>query len=415
MLSVGLALGAARCTPTRPPPPTVGTVGVANHDNTGVSLASDGQRAVMAWAATADGRTNIYAAVSENGGATFGAPVRVNDLDGDARVSGEQPPRVALGREVVVVWASRHDEASRIRMARSVDGGRTFLPAVTLHQEPLAGARGWQSVAIGPDDAVQAVWLDGRYADPHAMTHHHGETASGEKPPAPRQDVVLATWTKGAAAAETDIAPNVCFCCKTAITYGPDGALYAAWRHIYPNSMRDIAVARSADNGRTFGPPTRVSEDNWQLDGCPDDGPAMVVDGRNVIHIVWPTLVPGATTAKGIFYAFSTDGGRTFSSRVRIDDPKTAGASHPAIALSGSEVVVAWDDLVSKVRRVEARRISSTGSGQSWSPVLAAPVVVSDGPASYPVLAAGGGVIVAWTAEGAAHAEIRVQRLRSNF
>ena len=41
--------------------------------------------------------TDVYAAFSRDGGASFGAPARVNDVDGDARVSGEQAPRVALG------------------------------------------------------------------------------------------------------------------------------------------------------------------------------------------------------------------------------------------------------------------------------------------------------------------------------
>jgi len=35
----------------------------------------------------------------------------------------------------------------------------------------------------------------------------------------------------------------------------------------------------------------RVSEDNWKIDACPDDGPAMTIDRRGVLHITWPTLV----------------------------------------------------------------------------------------------------------------------------
>jgi hypothetical protein len=61
----------------------------------------------------------------------------------------------------------------------------------------------------------------------------------------------------------------VCFCCKTAIASGPDGSVYVAWRHIYPPNVRDMAVARSTDGGRTFAPPVRVSTDGWALDGAP--------------------------------------------------------------------------------------------------------------------------------------------------
>ncbi len=421
MTFVAAALGVAGCTSRLTPEAAVGTLAIANRGSSGVSLAADGPRVVAAWAATSEGTTDIYAAVSEDGGATFGAPVRVNDLDGDARVSGEQPPRVAIGHDVVVVWASRAGEASRIRLARSTDNARSFLPAITLHEEPLTGARGWQSVAIGPDGAVHALWLDGRNAA--AMTEHHHDGAAAAPagptvakaamdPASPRQDIVEATWTPDGAT-ETHVASNVCFCCKTAIALGPDHALYAAWRHIYPNSMRDIAVARSTDNGRTFGEPTRVSVDNWQLSGCPDDGPSMVVDASNVIHVVWPTLVPGPTPSKGIFYVYSVDGGRSFSSRRRLDNPQGTSPAHPSLVLDGQDLVVGWDDLSpAKERRVRLRRLIGKGRGPSWRVTPEDPLLVNDaGPASYPSLAmSGGNVVVAWTEEGADRTAVRVRR-----
>lgn len=411
-----IAVGAWACASSRlVPEPSTAILGAADADNTGVSLASNGHRVVAAWAATRDGRTDIYAATSEDDGVTFGNATRVNDIEGDARVSGEQPPRVALGREVVVVWASRAGQSSRIRMARSTDAGKTFQPAVTLHQESLPGARGWQSVAIGPDDVIHALWLDGRNADP-STAHHHDHAAgapmAANESGSPRQDIVEAVWTPQGTT-ETQVAPDVCFCCKTTIAMGPAHAFYAAWRHIYPNSMRDIAVARSTDNGQTFGPPTRVSLDNWQLSGCPDDGPAMVVDASGVIHIAWPTLVPGPAPQKGVFYAYSTDQGRTFSPRVRLDDPQATVASHPAITLDGKDVIVAWDDLSpTKMRRVRLRRLSSSGSGADWKPLLDDAILASErGPSSYPALAiAGDKIVVAWTGEGEAHSDVQVRR-----
>ena len=415
------ALALSGCSSDLKPEKAIATLAVAGSDSSGVSLASAGHRVVAAWAATRDGHTDIYAAMSRNDGATFDAPVRVNDVEGDARVSGEQPPRVALGEDVVVVWASRAGQDSRIRMARSTDDGRTFAPAVTMHQEPLSGARGWQSVAIGPDNVIHALWLDGRNAAPSAAAHHHdraaGQPMAMNESGSPRQDVVEAMWTPQGPV-ETPVAPNVCFCCKTSIVVAPDGAIYAAWRHIYPDSMRDIAVARSTDAGRTFGPPTRVSLDNWKLDACPDDGPAMAIDNTGVIHIVWPTLVPGSTAAKGIFYSYSADHGQTFAPRVRLDDPSATVASHPAIVFDGRDVVVAWDDLSpTKERRVrllrlELHRIGVGGSGAAWTPRPDNTLFAADrGPSSYPSLAvAGDHVLVAWTGEGEAQSDIHVRR-----
>ena len=52
-----------------------------------------------------------------------------------------------------------------------------------------------------------------------------------------------------------------------------DGRSSIAWRHIYPEQH---ARHRVPHDRRTAAPPTdavRISEDQWQLAGCPDDGP----------------------------------------------------------------------------------------------------------------------------------------------
>ena len=56
-----------------------------------------GDTVAVAWgASTPAGATDVYVAMSRDGGASFGEPVRVNDIDGEARLGGELPPRVAL-------------------------------------------------------------------------------------------------------------------------------------------------------------------------------------------------------------------------------------------------------------------------------------------------------------------------------
>ena len=154
------------------------------------------------------------------------------------------------------------------------------------------------------------------------------------------------------------VARGVCYCCKTTIAAGPDGSLYAAWRHVYPGDMRDIAFALSRDAGRTFTGPVRVSEDKWALTGCPENGPALAVDVRNRVHLVWPTIVSGSTAGSdptlGLFYSTTVDG-RAFTARQRI---ATAGTPyHPQIAVSRSgALLLAWDELGAGTRRVAVAR-----------------------------------------------------------
>ena len=257
------------------------------------SIAASRAFLVVAWgAATKDGTTDVFVAASRDGGRTFRAPVRVNDVPGDARLSGEQPPRVSLvaraglAPSVVVVWTSKGQSGTRLLHARSDDGAASFSRATALPGGDGAGNRGWESTATDRDGHVVAVWLDHREAasgKPGAPMHHEGQDHTGQAP-----------MTDGAAKAQLSklyfsrldgsgdpraLTGGVCYCCKTAVAAGRDGSLYAAWRHVYPGNIRDIAFTVSRDNGRTFAAPLRVSDDRWVLDGCPENGPAMAVDG----------------------------------------------------------------------------------------------------------------------------------------
>ena len=385
------------------------SLGVAGAVNEHASIASDGPRVVVTWGATRSGSpTDVFAAFSRDGGATFDAPVRVNDVPGDARVSGEQAPRVALGDGVQVVWATRQAKASVLRRAQMRPQANAFAPATTAHADGLPGARGWASLVTDSRGAVHVAWLDGRGDGPPPPA------ASGEARArsSMRQDLYQAVWRADGMHHETRIATDVCFCCKTAVAAGPDAAVYVAWRHIYKPNLRDIAVARSTDGGRSFAEPVRVSEDRWAIDGCPDDGPSIAVDARGVVHVVWPTLV-SESAGKGIFYSYSTDGGRTFAPRARVDDG-SGRAAHPQIAAGGERLFVAWDQARPDAPRdVVLRVVAGEPGSRGWSPRMAAPTTLGQGGMYPSVAATTAGAIVAWTGETADGSDvIRVQRVQ---
>src|SRR5690606_25937110 len=114
----------------------------------------------VSWAASSSGKSDIYTALSQDGGRHFSAAVRVNATPGDAKVGGEQPPRVALvprhGRapEIVVVWTAPGESGTRLVSARSADGGRTFGSTATVPGSDAPGNRGWQSVAVSASGEV---------------------------------------------------------------------------------------------------------------------------------------------------------------------------------------------------------------------------------------------------------------------
>ncbi len=117
-------------------------------------IAAAGSFVAVAWGASADGKADVFVAVSRDGGGTFGAPVRVNLVPGEGRLGGELPPRVADASgqgtavpDVVVLWDAR-GTSTEIKTARSRDGGATFEKPSTLQS---AGAGGRSRVAgAGP-------------------------------------------------------------------------------------------------------------------------------------------------------------------------------------------------------------------------------------------------------------------------
>src|SRR5262245_26850313 len=323
---------------------------VPGRASTTPSIAADSETVVIAWGATVEGgATDVYAAVSRDAGRTFGSAVRVNDTAGDARLSGEQPPRVAVQRDAItIVWTTKGPRGTVLKSARSTDGGKSYARSAIVPGGDAAGNRGWQALTVDARGQVTVVWLDHReLAENAAMATTHHEHGGGARPDgvAMAQKSKLYVASLGGATAPRAITGGVCYCCKTAFATGRNGELFAAWRHVYPGNLRDIAFAASRDGGGSFSPIARVSKDEWMLEGCPDDGPAMVVDAANRIHIVWPTLVTdtaGGDPTIALFYASSIDG-KTFTARERI--PTEGMPHHPTLAIGGDgSLVAAWDE-----------------------------------------------------------------------
>jgi hypothetical protein len=152
----------------------------------------------------------------------------------------------------------------------------------------------------------------------------------------------------------------------------------------------------------------RVSEDNWVLDGCPENGPAVAIDQTNAIHVVWPTLVPasaGTEETLALFYAMSKDG-HHFTKRQQI--PADGVPRHPQLVIGASgTITVAWDEQLKGTRRI----VVAKGTSDDENAVRFVRQSVSDEPGTYPAVASlADGAIVAWTSGTTADSVLRVER-----
>jgi hypothetical protein len=254
-------------------------------------------------------------------------------------------------------------------------------------------------MAIDDAGAAHVMWLDHRgLAGGSASAEHHGgeagHHAAAAKAVQEAIDGVAMAERSGlyyardgaAPLTERELAKGVCYCCKVALVTTPGNGLFAAWRHVYAGNIRDVAFVRSPNGGQHFGPAGRVSKDDWQLAGCPDDGPALAIDGHGAAHIAWPTVIGGAAPEGAIFYASSSDL-QTFGARLRIPTLGGPRPMHPQILADADRVYVAWDEVVDGVRQAAVRSVRVDEGGR---PAIGAArrLGATGVPAAYPYLIA---------------------------
>ena len=417
-----------------PPPAPVAsqrdqvTLAVPRHNNAAPWVASAGRFVAVTWGAALEGKWDIYVATSADEGRTFGTPVRVNTVDGDGRVGGEIPPRVALHLpkgatvpQVVVAWNAK-DQGTEIKIARSRDFGKTFAAPVSLQAPGAAGDRGWHALTIDAQGLAHVVWLDhrglaeakaeagakagGAAAAPAGHASHEAAALDGVAM-AMKSRLHYATYGERATP-EQMLAPGVCYCCKTALAPNAKGVL-ATWRHVYDGNMRDMAFALLGAPGAAAAPP-RLSTDGWSINGCPDDGPALAVDAGDRVHAIWPTVIPGDEPVGALFYASKAASAQTFGARQRITTLGSPKPSHPQVAVDGAgQLFVAWDEIVGGVRTAAW----SHGTATDGALRLGAPErLAAAGPTQYPVMAPlARGVVVAWVSGAQGTSVIRLRHL----
>ncbi len=336
----------------------------------------------VAWVSAPDSGTATRLYVSVDGK----PPAELIDSLGPVEAHGESPPKLAWGGDgalnaiyvVPKVVPGKRFALAALRFTRSTDGGRTWRTPVTVTDDAEFGTHNFHALHAAADGSLYVAWLDSRGGKSAAYLTR--STDGG------------ATWEPNRPVATGEACP----CCRTAIATTRSGTVYVAWRMVLPGNVRDIVVARSDDQGRTWDAPVRVHADDWVYPGCPHAGPSIQVDEADRLHVAWWT---GKEGAAGVSYTRSTDGGRTFAAPIPLGMAEFSRPAHVQLALGeGGTVVAVWDDGTRKVSQVVMR--ISTDGGTSFGPVQ--PLSTEGRAAEFPVLGLNGSAItVAWSEQSA--------------
>ena len=105
---------------------------------------------------------DIYLARSDDGGKSFGAPVRVDDAGGS--FTAQSYPRIGCdpkGEHLYVVWRDERYGAPDLRIAVSRDQGRSFSESRPVTGD-LQGARFPPEMAVNAGGTAYVVWHEGK-------------------------------------------------------------------------------------------------------------------------------------------------------------------------------------------------------------------------------------------------------------
>jgi len=196
-----------------------------------------------------------------------------------------------------------------VKFTNSADGGKSWSTPTILHDDGKQAEHGFVSM-ISAGENYFVSWLDGRNAVMEESSGHdsHGEEHAGA------MSIRAATINKqGNKTEEWELDNRVCDCCQTAAVWTTNGPV-VFYRDRAENEIRDISVVRLL-NGQWTSPKT-IFADNWEIDGCPVNGPRAAAKGNN-LAVTWFSS-PGKNSKVNL--VFSKNGGETFSAPIRIDD-----------------------------------------------------------------------------------------------
>ena len=277
---------------------------------------------------------NIYYSNSTDGGKTFQKDVMVDDVI--TLTTTQVHPVIAVDDQGVihVVWEDyrNHPALGDIYYSKSTDGGKTFEKDVMVDDAyTVTSQQRNPSIAVDKLGVIHVVWEDYR-DDPQLPNIYYSKSVNGGK-------------TFGKDVMVDDEITVTTRQVNPAIAVGKDGVIYVVFEDYRDDTNKgNIFCSRSIDGGETFEEDVMVDDPITYTSH--QANPAVAVDNRGVVHIVWEDYRDNSKLAN-IYYSRSSDGGKTFGKDVMVDDSYTVTSQQidPAIAVDDNGTVhVVWQD-----------------------------------------------------------------------
>jgi hypothetical protein len=339
-------------------------------------LTASPKGAILSWLDQGESMTTLR--FSERANGAWSEPKTVASGSDWFITNADVPSVLRLKNGTLVAnWYPSTDElleAYDTSLSYSRDEGKTWEKAFSPHHDRTKTQHGFVSLLELADGGLGMVWLDGRDQELNSTDPLGGSMALYFAS-------FDASWKQSA---ESVVNARVCECCQTAVVMTADGPL-TAFRDRSSEEIRDIRVSR-LESGK-WSPEIAIRDDNWKIDACPVNGPALSARGRQVVA-VWYSAPHDMGRA---FVAFSQDAGKTWGTAIRLDDVASLGRVDVELLDDGS-ALASWVEFSDR-SHFKVRRITASGQRSAAVEVPGAGRV-----SGYPRMTrAGDELILAWT------------------
>lgn len=367
-------------------------------------------------------------------------PLAVEPLPSPAGANSSAPQLTVDADRAILSWIERSGREAALKFAERTATGWSEPRVVVSSDHLMVNSADVPSVRALPDGTLAAHWMEENGPDPEAYDLRVAWSADGRvwsAPVAPNRDKTISqhgfaslfpvagggiglVWldgrtTQGEAGdmqlraaifdkahkqlSDTMIDARVCECCPTSVAMAADGPI-AAYRNRSAGEIRDIYVTRLL--GGRWSMPVPVHRDNFKIEGCPVNGPAIAARGADAV-VAWFTA-PNEVNRS--YLAFSRDGGKTFGAPVRADDKESLGRVVVALVKDGS-AIVGWVESAGQTPQFQIRRVQPNGTRS------AAVTVANQSGTRYPRMAlARDEVVLAWTESEQESSRVKTARAR---
>ncbi|WP_424961366.1 exo-alpha-sialidase [Ekhidna sp.] len=210
------------------------------------------------------------------------------------------------------------------------------------HSDGTPTEHGFVTLQPTNDGSFLLTWLDGRNTIAENHTHGLGGAMTI------RSAVID---MNGNLSEQSELDGRVCDCCQTGGTISDDGAIII-YRDRSVDEVRDMAFVIKKDSA--WSQPKLVAQDNWNIAGCPVNGPR-VASYNKTVATAWFTSALGQPKVKVAFKQ-----GKDFNDPIIIDETSPIGRVDVAM-LSEETAVVSWLDGGDK-SAIKYRKVNINGS-----------------------------------------------------